>query len=125
MNPAFKNSKTIFILVLFLTVIYSVSFSQDKVATAAAPFLGINIGGSASALGGAYVSMARDASSIYWNPGAMSRIGRSELSFASTSWFLDTKYNWGAVIVNLDGNNAFGVNMAILDYGEENVTTVL
>jgi hypothetical protein len=38
MNPTFKNSKTNFILVLFLTVLYSVSFSQDKVATAAAPF---------------------------------------------------------------------------------------
>jgi hypothetical protein len=124
MNPKYKNCISILILVLVLTSLNSVSFAQDKVATSAAPFLGINIGGAASALGGAYVSLARDASTIYWNPGAMSRLGRSELSFASTSWFLDTKYNWGAVILNLDGNNAFGVNMAILDYGEENVTTV-
>jgi len=124
MNPKHKNGISLLILALFLCGLYSASFSQDKVATSAAPFLGINIGGAASAMGGAYVSMARDATSIYWNPGAMSRLGRSELSFTSTSWFLDTKYNWGAVILNLDGNNAFGINMAILDYGEENVTTV-
>lgn len=99
-------------------------YSQDKVGTAAAPFLGINIGGAASAMGGAFVSIARDASALYWNPGAISRIGSSHLTFTHTSWFVGTDYNWGAVVLNLDGVNAFGVNMAVLDYGEENVTTV-
>ena len=115
-----------FILLVFLVSGFTIStvYGQDKVGTAAAPFLGINIGGAASAMGGAYVSIARDASALYWNPGAISRMGRSELSFTHTSWFLDTNYDWGAVILNLDGVNAFGANLAVLDYGEENVTTV-
>ena len=124
MTPRYRKHYNTLLLIIALCMLHSASFSQDKVGTSAAPFLGINIGGAASSMGGAYVSLARDASSIYWNPGAMSRIGRSELSFMNTSWFLDTQYNWGAVILNLGGNNAFGASLAILDYGEENVTTV-
>lgn len=116
--------KTLALIVILFMSIPMFLFSQDKVGTSAAPFLGINIGTAATAMGGAYVSMARDASSLYWNPGAVSRIGSSQLSFTHTSWFVETNYNWGAVVLNLDGINAFGINLAILDYGEEDVTTV-
>ncbi|MCK5076363.1 MAG: PorV/PorQ family protein, partial [Calditrichia bacterium] len=75
-------------------------------------------------MGGAYVSMARDASSIYWNPGAISRIEKSAVYFSHTSWFVDTDYNWGAVVINLGRGNAIGISMAMLDYGEQEVTTV-
>ncbi|GAB4364177.1 MAG: hypothetical protein Kow0042_02560 [Calditrichia bacterium] len=114
-------------IILILALLFSLVVSapaQDKVGTSAAPFLGINIGAAATAMGGAYVSLARDASALYWNPGAISRIGGSHINFTHTSWFLDTDYNWGAVVINLDGANAIGLNLAILDYGEEEVTTV-
>jgi hypothetical protein len=124
MNPNNKHITIITTMALFLCLWLNPGFSQDKVGTSAAPFLGINIGGAATAMGGAYVSMARDASALYWNPGAVSRLGKSELSFTHTSWIVNTSFNWGAVVLNLDGANAFGVNLAILDYGEENVTTV-
>jgi len=124
MNRIHTTLRFVFVGFVVLSFFASLSYGQDKVGTSAAPFLGINIGGAATAMGGAYVSMARDASALYWNPGAISRMGRSELSFTHTSWFLDTDYNWGAVILNLDGVNAFGASLAILDYGEENVTTV-
>ncbi len=124
MSPNNKHIVIIVTFLLFISIWQQPCFSQDKVATSAAPFLGINIGGAATAMGGAYVSMARDASALYWNPGAVSRLGKSELSFTHTSWFVNTSFNWGAVVLNLDGANAFGVNLAILDYGEENVTTV-
>jgi hypothetical protein len=117
-------SQFLSIVIFALYLVIGNGYSQDKVATAAAPFLGINIGGAATAMGGAFVSVARDASALYWNPGAISRIGSSHLTFTHTSWFVGTDYNWGAVVLNLDGVNAFGVNMAVLDYGEENVTTV-
>jgi hypothetical protein len=113
---------TSFILIVF---IFTLNLqAQDKVGTAAASFLGIDIGAAAQAMGGAYVSMVSDASALHWNPGAISRIGSSQLVFTHTSWFVGTDYNWGAVVLNLDGVNAFGAHMALLDYGEENVTTV-
>jgi hypothetical protein len=124
MNSNNKHITVIITIVLFICLCLNPGFGQDKIGTSAANFLGINIGGAATAMGGAYVSVARDASALYWNPGAVSRLGKSELSFTHTSWFVNTSFDWGAVVVNLDGANAFGVNLAILDYGEENVTTV-
>lgn len=121
MNPM---NKSVCIILLAGLLFNGLIFGQDKVGTSAAPFLGISIGGAASAMGGAFVSVARDASASYWNPGALSRIGRSEITFTHTAWFIGTSYDWGGVVLNLDGNNAFGANLAILDYGEENVTTV-
>ena len=76
MTPKYRKHYSTLILIIVLCILNSASFSQDKVGTSAAPFLGINIGGAASSMGGAYVSMARDASAIYWNPGAMSRLGQ-------------------------------------------------
>ncbi len=68
--------------------------------------------------------MVNDASALYWNPGAISRMGRSEISFTHTTWFVGTDYNWGAAVLNFGGGNAIGFNLAILDYGEGEVTTV-
>jgi hypothetical protein len=122
MNPAYKSIFIFLVISVFLMPL--IGYGQDRVGTSAAPFLGINIGGAATAMGGAYVSMITDASVIYWNPGAMSRLEQSAVSFTHTSWFLDTKYDWGAVVINVGGANAFGISMGYLDYGEENVTTV-
>ena len=118
-----KNLKYIFV-VLFLTGIINVSlYGQDKVGTTAAPFLGIKIGAAASAMGGAYVSVINDASSLYWNPGAVAWIEKSEITFANTAWLLGTDYNWGAIVIKT-GNSAIGFQIAYLDYGQEEVTTV-
>lgn len=107
-------------------VLASVSLvnGQDKVATSAAPFLGISVGGAATAMGGAYVSMATDASALFWNPGAISRLERSQANFTHTSWFVNTDYNWAGLVLKIDGASAFGLNLGILDYGQEEVTTV-
>ncbi len=115
----------VFLLMLFGMAIWGKGVqAQDKVGTSAAPFLGINIGAAATAMGGAYVSLARDASTIYWNPGATSRLEHSVANFTHTKWFVNTSYNWAGVVLKMGGANALGLNLAILDYGEEEVTTV-
>ncbi len=112
------------LLILLLLGAFQAGWSQDKIATAAAPFLGISIGVPASALGGAYVSMARDASALYWNPGAIAQLPNSQVAFTHTEWFVDTNYEWAGVVLKLNPASAVGVNLAILDYGSEEVTTV-
>jgi len=113
----------ILFLILFAWMTNDV-FSQDKVGTSAAPFLGIGIGPTATAMGGAYVSYGRDAYTLYWNPGAISRVGKSVAGFSHTNWILGSTYNWGGLIINTGDGNAFGVQFGYLDYGEEEVTTV-
>lgn len=108
---------------LFIIISQSL-FGQTKVGTSAAPFLGIPIGTAATAMGGSYVSMVNDASALYWNPGVISRFENTEISFMNADWFLDSKYTWGAIIFNIGNDMAAGVQIAYLDYGQEEVTTI-
>jgi len=60
-----------FLLVIFLlfALLQSEGFSQvTKTGTTAAKFLSIGIGPRANAMGGAFTSVANDASALYWNP---------------------------------------------------------
>lgn len=97
---------------------------QDKVGTTAANFLGISVGARSAAMGGAYAAMAGDATSLYWNPGAVSRSGRSHAMFVRANWFLDTSFNWAGAVVKFGDANTLGLSFTSLNYGEEPVTTV-
>jgi opacity protein-like surface antigen len=98
--------------------------AQKKVGTTAAPFLGIGVGPRAAAMGGAFVAHASDVSALYWNPGAVSRPGRSQVMAAHTSWLVETSYNWVGLQLALDESNAIGISLIQLDYGEDRVTSV-
>jgi hypothetical protein len=113
-----------FSVLVFISFLAQNGYSQDKVGTSAAPFLGIALGPAGIAMGGAYTSFGRDASALYWNPGAISQMNQSYASFSHTEWFMGTDYNWLGVVVDAGGGNAFGIQLAVLDYGEEDVTTV-
>ncbi len=98
--------------------------AQSKVGTTSAQFLGIGVGPRAMALGGAYVSFDQDVSSIYWNPGAIAMIGKTEATFSYTNWLVGTKFEWFGGMLALDNYSAIGLSLTNLDYGSEEVTTV-
>ncbi len=99
--------------------------AQSKVGTTAAQFLGIGVGQRATAMGGAFVALGSDVSTIYWNPGAFSRAGRSQILFSHTAWLVNTNFNWAGLQIDLDGTNAIGISLTQLGYGDdEPVTTV-
>ena len=101
-----------------------VGHAQSKVGTTAAQFLGIPVGARAIAMGGAYVAVNPDVSSLYWNPGAVVQADRSEFSFVNTDWLVGTKFRWFGLVLNLDGDNAIGASVTDMDYGQGDVTTV-
>lgn len=103
----------------------SISYSQSKVGTSSAPFLGMPIGARALALGSAYVGTGNDALNLYYNPGAVSYSGISEVAISHTNWLVGTKFDWVGVVLNMDGVNAIGVSITQLNYGEDIVTTDL
>jgi len=100
------------------------AMAQSKVGTTAAQFLGISVGPRAIAMGSAYVASNTDVTSLYWNPGAFQMTGKSQLMFSQTNWLVDTKFRWLGFMLNLGDDNAIGVSVTQLDYGEEEVTTV-
>lgn len=98
--------------------------AQTKVGTTAGQFLGISVGPRAIAMGSAFVAANDDATSLYWNPGAFQQAGTSQLVFSNTDWLVGTKFRWFGFMLNLGDENAVGVSLTQLDYGEEDVTTV-
>lgn len=107
-----------------VTIASGPAAAQSKVGTAAAQFLGIGIGSRAVAMGGAYVAMSNDVASSYWNPGAFVQAGKSQFTFMNTEWLVGSKFRWGGLMLNFDGENAVAVSLTQLDYGSEEVTTV-
>jgi long-subunit fatty acid transport protein len=49
-------------------------FNSDAKGTTAAKFLALGVDARAEAMGQAYSAVADEASALYWNPGAMTRI---------------------------------------------------
>ena len=99
--------------------------SQSKVGTTAVPFLGIHAGPRAFAMGGAFTAMGDDATSLYYNPGGVSRFRQSQFIGSTTNWLVGTRFNWIGCVIALDGANAVGFSLTQLDYGQDDVTTVL
>ncbi len=99
-------------------------FAQTKVGTTAAPFLGIGIGSKAVAMGGAFVATADDASALYWNPAGIARHARTQAAFTRADWLVGSTLNWAAVTIAFDADNAIGISLTFLDYGEGEVTTI-
>ncbi|NHZ86039.1 MAG: PorV/PorQ family protein [Planctomycetia bacterium] len=113
--------KKIIIIVLIALAMVS---AQSKVGTSAAQFLGIGVGPKSIAMGGAFTSIADDASTLYWNPGAISRLEKSQTMFSSINWLVDTNVNLFAAVLKLNQSNAIGFFFTQLDYGDELITTL-
>ncbi len=119
-----------FLLVSFLlfALVQSQIFSQvTKTGTTAAKFLSIGIGPRANAMGGAFTSLANDASALYWNPAGAANMTDYEAMFTYTSLFkdLDINLNYAAIVIPAGSLGNFGVGITALDYGDMNVTTEL
>ena len=115
---------TVSLVALTLVCLPPGTMGQSKVATTAAQFLGISVGPRAMAMGGAYTASNSDVTSLYWNPGAFQQAEKSELVFSHTDWLVGTKFQWLGFMLHLGDENAIGVSLTQLDYGEDDVTTV-
>jgi opacity protein-like surface antigen len=121
------KSRTMFCSILLLAVALLMQGSvnaQTQVGTTAAQFLGISVGARAIGMGSAYVADNQDVTSLYWNPGAVVQANKTQVEFVNTEWLVGTKFRWLGFVANFDGDNAVGVSVTKLDYGDEDVNTV-
>jgi len=118
--------KIFLLLVPFLITISIQSYGQDvtKVGTSSAVFLGIDIGARASAMGGAFVAVADDISTLYWNPAGISRFQKMQTSFMYAKLIADTDFNWGAIVVPLYRYGSVGLNITSLSHDDMEVRTI-
>ncbi len=91
--------------------------------TSAANFLKIGLGPKASGMADAYVTFGEDASCLYWNPAASSRIGKPSVVFSNLQWLVETDLNYLAVTVPFDFGT-LGLDIAYFTSGDIIETTL-
>jgi len=91
--------------------------SSSKVGTTSANFLKIGVGARASALGGAFVAVADDATANYWNPAGLSSLSSSEIIFMHNDWYQDIKIEYLGAAFPVSNSFVLGIGVSYLDYG--------
>jgi hypothetical protein len=85
----------------------------EKVGTFDGQFLKIGVGARASAMGGAFVGVADDASSVFWNCAGIARIDpdKSELSLNHANWPAELSFDQVAYVFHIKRiPGAFAIN---------------
>lgn len=104
---------------------YGQNFVENvsKVGISAAPFLSIPVGPRANSLGGAFVAVADDASSIYWNPAGISRLNGNEFIITHTQWIGNVSHDFGGIVFVLGSGGAIGLSVISVSTDEMEVRT--
>ncbi|HUW23596.1 MAG TPA: PorV/PorQ family protein [bacterium] len=119
------------LLAISLPLIVSTSsagiFSKEKVGTTGATFLKIEAGARPVAMGGAFVAVADDANTIYWNPAGLALLEEREITAMHNEWLEGMRYEFlGYVqpIKSEKGTHGFGISaMGLYTTGLEQRTT--
>jgi hypothetical protein len=98
--------------------------SFSKSGTSAAPFLEIAVGAPAVSMGGAFVSLANDATALYWNAAGTVGLQQSEVMLVHTNWIADTRYDFAALVLPLAGFGTLGLSFTSLSMDDMKVRTV-
>lgn len=120
-----KLAYKIFYLTAVLILFQSL-FAQNvsKTGTTAASFLEIGVGASAIGIGGAFVSVADNASALYWNPGGIAEIQNYEVVIAHTDWIAETNFDFAGLVLPLGSFGTLGFSITLLSMDDMKVTTV-
>jgi hypothetical protein len=121
-NKIVLISAIAFFLVSSINAQYVANIS--KRGTSVTPFLKVAQGARATGMGSAFVGIADDASSIFWNVAGIARLGKNTVMFDHTQWIADLQYNYLAGSLDLGNYGALGVSLVASNYGEMNVTTI-
>ena len=113
------------VIIYIITIFSSILFPQNRNGTTAANFLEIDVGSAASAMGGAYVCMTHDVSSLYWNPANIVYLDNNELLLIHEPWIANTNRYIVASAIKIDNANSLGLYFNYLDYGDIEVTNIM
>lgn len=124
MKISFSNLPNILARFLSMVMILiTVSYGFNKVGTTAAPFLKIEFGARAVAMGGSFVALANDPSGVYYNPAGIAELKNAYVSGGHTEWFADLNYEYAAFILPTSRMN-FCLWGTFLSSADMEVTTV-
>jgi hypothetical protein len=116
------------LILIALACSAAIGFAQEgdvaKTGTVAAPFLEIPVGAPAIGMGGAFVSLATDATSLYWNPAGAANLATNEVVAQHTRWIAETKFDFAALVLPLGSFGTLGFSFTSLSMPDMKVRTV-
>ncbi len=95
----------------------------QRVGTASATFLKIDVGAEATAMSGAAVALANDASTLYWNPAAAAQVPGNSLTMSHIEWPVDIQYEYVGYVHHLPKLGTLGISCGMLHMADMEVTT--
>ncbi len=93
-----KRALLVAVLVLAMPSLAFAAREFEKVGTIGGQFLKIGVGARAAGMGSAYVSIADDASAVYWNPAGVARITRNVIAINHCDWAADVSFSQAAYV---------------------------
>jgi len=117
-----RNYITIFVTIFFL-IGGTVNAQNPNLGTSGAQFLKIPVSARAAAMGGAYIGICAEASSVFWNPAGIANVKFSALHFSNTKWFDTFNVNAGAFVYSAGNFGTIAVSFQTLGMGEMEITT--
>lgn len=116
-----KMKKIILSTLGLLLVLSSMSIAKSvtKAGTTAAGFLAIDVGSRGTAMGSAYVSVANDATAMYWNPAGIARLNNFEAVFSNSRWIADLTFNFAGIVFPIENVGNLGLNATFLTMAEQ------
>ena len=120
------------LIISFLIFIPHAGFSQNlfpllggqRIGTAAATFLKIDVGAQAAAMSGASVAMATDATTLYWNPAGAAQLSGNFLTISHIKWPVNIQYEYIGYVHHLSRIGTIGISCGMLHMEDMEVTTV-
>jgi hypothetical protein len=100
------------------------SQNVSKSGTTAATFLEIGVGAQAMGMGGAFVSVANNATALHWNAAGVASLGEMNVDVVHTNWIADTKFDFAGAVLPLGGAGSLGISLTALTMGDMKVRTV-
>ncbi len=123
-----KNFKILVYVFVFVTVFVNSNFAQNevgsKIGTTSGNILLMEIGARAIGMGGAYVGVADDASTLFWNPAGTSLIKKTMIQYQFGQRYADVQHQFAGLSFPLTSDDALGVMVQYLSVGEMDVTTI-
>lgn len=95
----------------------------QRAGISAFQFLKIGVGARGVAMGEAYVAVANDASSLFWNPAGMAQMTGDEVFVAHTEYVADIRHEYLGAVYHLTPADAIGLSATSLHMKDMEITT--
>jgi hypothetical protein len=113
------------LIVVILPSLVMAQRTNQKLAQSGMKFLSVGLGAREAALGDAFTASDGYATSMFYNPAGMARLGLlADVSVGQVNWLAAIKHNYAALALSpWDGNyGVLGVSFQFVNYGEIEAT---